>query len=177
MIWLTCFSGGALTRGRKAFHGLSRVRMHYYCCTAAPPIHPCPPSYTPIQAGDTTSCHAPVINFHAPAGRCVAFVRIYGVTRPLGRRVRRDSGGERMGRSRSRGSRERLIFQGNTWRYFGLYSVGNVCRSWFCQHSIARNELPNFFLSSSTPPYAHCKSLSCIRTYTHTINSQSWNYL
>lgn len=82
--------------------------------------------YTPVQTGGTTSCHAPVINFHAPAGRCVAFVRIYGVTRPLGRRGRRDDSGGRMGRSRSRGSRERLIFQGNTWRYFGLYSVGDI---------------------------------------------------
>jgi len=71
---------------------------------------------TPLQTGATASCHARVINFHAPAGRCVAFVRIYGITRPsAGRRDSRDAARVSWPTGPA-GSRERLIFQGNTWR-------------------------------------------------------------
>lgn len=112
----------ALTRRGQESSADYRVSV---CIISAPPHpRPIPPTFAQTRhtqtAADTsttiaTSCHAPVINFHAPAERCVAFVRIYGATRPPqdelpGQRDRE------VGRSRPRGSRKRLIFQGNTWR-------------------------------------------------------------
>lgn len=136
--------------------GLPRIIACLYAllqhrCTPRPILPSYPPSYTPEVP---TSCHAPVINFHAPAGRCVAFVRIYGITRPPGRRrglgQQRESGRPR----RSRESRERLIFQGNTWRDISACIRSAVSAEVDSVDSISRNESPNFSLSSLMLPAA-----------------------
>lgn len=67
-----------------------------------------------------------------------------GNSSPPGRRDRR-CGGERSVGSWPRGRRERLIFQGNTWRDISACIRSAVSAEVYSVDSISRNESPIFF--------------------------------
>lgn len=117
-------------------------------------------TYTPVQTGGTTPCHAPVINFHTPAGRCVAFVRITDNSSPLGRRgtMARDRSG-----ADPKGVRERLIFQGNTWRNISACIWSAVSAKVDSVDSISRMSRRIFFYCQ-----LRCRCSHSLQTFRHT---------
>lgn len=110
------------------FRGLSRIHVHYWSIVALPN------SSLPIFGTfwywrHLASVTPPVINFHATAGRCVAFVRIY--TRDITRAPSTTEGPAARMVGPIPWETEMINFsRQHVARYFGLYSV-DVRQSWF----------------------------------------------